>query len=433
MAGEEPAKGVPVVGLPVVGARFTPASVSNCKECVLKATPAARMGCRTIRFAAAFLLVTLACASPLRADSPPSQASSAAALDSSPLPDAAFEEPLSDIRFPTQDLALASAPPPAAYTAANSEHWHKIAVKYDISKIGNRGIGSGLNLYSLDREQQMGKHLADQVDRQTRLVNDPVVVEYVNRVAQNLVRNSDAKVPFTVKVIDNDEINAFALPGGYFYVNTGLILAADNEAQLAGAMAHEIAHVAARHATRAVSRTELANIFTVPLIFAGGPAGFVVRQAAGVGGPLSSMKFSRDAEREADLLGIEYEYAAGYDPSEFVNFFEKIRSLANPKLSFAAKLFMTHPMTDQRIQLAQEEIANLLPPRDQYVVSTSEFVAVKARLYSVLERGVVDASGDGKPVLRNRTNRQQQEDGPAGGGPTLRKHPSSQPSDSGSD
>src|ERR1700693_1609127 len=135
--------------------------------------------------------------------------------------------------------------------------------------------------------------MAQEVERQARIVNDPTISEYVNRIGQNLVRNSDAKVPFTIKVIDSEEINAFALPGGFFFVNTGILLNADNEAEMAGVMAHEIGHVAARHATRQVTRGEIAQIVgsIVPLVAVGGLAGYGIYQVMGVSVPLGFLRF----------------------------------------------------------------------------------------------------------------------------------------------
>ncbi len=275
----------------------------------------------------------------------------------------------------------------------------KIKSKYDVSKIGERGIGGGVNFYSLEKEQALGKQLAQEVERQSKLVDDVVVNEYINRLGQNLVRNSDAKVPFTIKVIEDDNVNAFALPGGYFYVNSGLILAAENEAELAGVMAHEIAHVAARHATRNETKRDIWNLASMPLVFIGGPIGFAVQEAAGLALPLSVLKFSRDAEREADLLGIEYEYASGYDPAEFVQFFEKMTALQKQKPHLIEKAFATHPMNEDRIRRAQDEIQTLLPARDEYVVDTSDFQTVKARLAEIENRG--HSLTIGKPVLRH--------------------------------
>ena len=212
-------------------------------------------------------------------------------------------------------------------------------------------------------------------------------------------------MPFTIKVLDNEEVNAFALPGGFFYVNSGLILAADNEAELAGVMAHEIAHVAARHATKNMTRAQIWNFATVPLIFVGGPVAYAVAEVAGLAVPLGFLKFSRDAEREADLLGLEYDYVSGYDPEAFVEFFEKL-NVEKKKPNLVAKAFATHPMNVERIQAAQEEIRKYLPDRSEYIVDTSEFENIKARL-EMLENGRHLGGGKqdpGKPVLLKRTS-----------------------------
>jgi predicted Zn-dependent protease len=275
--------------------------------------------------------------------------------------------------------------------------------KYDLNRIGSRGIGDGVNFYSIEKERVLGQQLANEVERGSSLVTDPVITEYVNRLGQQIVRNSDSRVPFTIKVLDNEEINAFALPGGYFYVNTGLILAADNEAELAGVMAHEIAHVAARHVTRNVTKAQIWNMASIPLIFLGGPAGYAIRQVAGIAVPMSFLKFSRDAEREADLLGLEYQYKAGYDPGAFVQFFEKLHETEKKKHSAFAKAFSTHPMNSDRIKDAQREINDDLPPRQDYIVTTSEFDEVKARLLALEDNHQIDLGRGMKPVLRKRT------------------------------
>jgi len=294
--------------------------------------------------------------------------------------------------------------------------------KYDVARIGERGVGEGVNFYSLDKERALGKELAAQIETQSRLIGDPVITEYVNRIGQSIVRNSDAKVPFTIKVLDDDEVNAFALPGGYFYVDSGLIMAADNEAELAGVMAHEVAHVAARHATKSATRSQIWNMASIPLIFFGGPAGYALRQVAVLAVPMSFLKFSRDAEREADLLGLEYEYAAGYDPQSFVQFFEKLGARQKEKQNMLAKAFATHPMNDDRIKRAQKEIGILLPGREQYVVNTSEFDEVKIRLARA--SGASRSWDGGGPVLKRRgpvgNNKQ-------GDGPVLRRPSGSSP------
>lgn len=272
--------------------------------------------------------------------------------------------------------------------------------KKDPEEIGNRDVGKGVNFYSLEKEIGLGKQLAQEVERQAKIIDDPVIAEYVNRVGQNLVRNSDAKVPFTIKVIDSEEVNAFALPGGFFFVNSGLILKADTESELAGVMAHEIAHVAARHGTRQATRGTIANIASIPLIFMGGWTGYAIRQGAGLAIPMGFLTFSRGFEREADFLGLQYMYKAGYDPTSFVDFFEKIESLEKKKPGTMSKVFSTHPMTDDRIKASQKEIQEVLKSKPEYVVNTSEFNDVKNRLAMLHNRRKVDTKDESRPRLR---------------------------------
>jgi predicted Zn-dependent protease len=285
--------------------------------------------------------------------------------------------------------------------------------KTDVDAVGNRNVGCGRgvgNWYSIEKQVAMGRGYAQQVESQIKLVNDPVVTEYVNRIGQNLVRNSDAQVPFTIKVIDSDVVNAMALPGGFFYVNSGLILAADEEAEMAGVMAHEIAHVAACHLAREQTRGTLMQLATIPLIFIGGGIGYGAYEAAGPAAMLGFLKFSRGFEAEADYLGVEYMYRAGYDPSAFVSFFEKIQAMEKKKPGTLAKTFDTHPQTPDRIEKTQEEIAKILPAKQQYIVTTSEFDDVKARLASIENRHkVVDKKDENKPSLR-RTSTSNGED-----------------------
>jgi predicted Zn-dependent protease len=275
--------------------------------------------------------------------------------------------------------------------------------KKDVDAIGNRKVGGrGMgDWYSLETEIRVGKQYAQQVEASAKMVQDPVVNEYVNRIGQNLVRNSDAKVPFTIKVIDSDEVNAFALPGGFFYVNSGLILAADEEAELAGVMAHEIAHVCARHAMRQQTRANWAQIGTIPLIFMGGGIGYAVYEAAGFGVPLTFMKFQRNFEAEADYLGLQYMYKTGYDPQAFISFFEKIQAKEKKKPGTLAKAFASHPQTPDRIEESQKEIATILPARGQYLVTTSEYDDVKSRLATIENKHkVLDEKDSSRPTLR---------------------------------
>jgi predicted Zn-dependent protease len=288
----------------------------------------------------------------------------------------------------------------------------KAGSEKDVNSIGNRGVGKGMNLYSLEREIALGKQAAMEVEKSSKLITDPVVTEYVNRIGQNLVRNSDAKVPFTIKVIDSDQINAFALPGGFFYVNSGLVLRADEEAELAGVMGHEIAHVAARHGTRNATKGEIAQFATIPLILLGpgGWAGYGLYEGLNIAIPLGFLKFSRDNEREADFLGLQYMYKAGYDPNAFVSFFEKIEAEERRHPGSIPKVFSTHPPTPDRVQRAQQEIATILPARDEYIVTTSEFDLVKSRLRRIENKNKLEnKKSPDKPTLRTRTETQQQD------------------------
>jgi predicted Zn-dependent protease len=272
--------------------------------------------------------------------------------------------------------------------------------------IGKRNINSHqINFYSLNKEVAMGRQLAADVDRQGKFVDDPVVSEYVNRVGQNLALHSDAKIPFTIKVLDSDDVNAFALPGGFLYVNKGAILAADSEAELAGVMAHEIAHVAARHGVEQASKATLANYAMIPLIFMTGGLGYIAYQAAQIGVPLTFLKFSRNVETEADKLGAQYLWAAGYDPNNFLSFFEKLEKKEKHKPGTLSKLFGTHPPTPDRIVKVHDLLARF-PDRDEYTVSTSEFNRVKSRLLAISNSKTLDAggrdTGPKRPTLKRR-------------------------------
>lgn len=281
----------------------------------------------------------------------------------------------------------------------------KAGSEEDVNAIGTRNIGGrGMgNWYSTDWEIRVGKQYSMEIEKSAHLVTDPVIVEYVNRVGQNLVKNSDAKVPFTIKVIDSDEINAMALPGGFFYVNSGLITACDEEAELAGVMAHEISHVIAHHAARQQTKGNYASIASIPLIILaqGSYAAYGAYEASQLAIPLTFLKFSRDSEAEADYLGIQYMYKAGYDPQSFVTLFEKLDSLEKHKPGALAKAFSDHPQTPDRIANSEDEIATILPPRPDYVVTTSEFDDVKARLARLENKRKINDKKDGsKPTLR---------------------------------
>jgi predicted Zn-dependent protease len=343
----------------------------------------------------------------------------------------------SDPQDQTQPAADASAIPTAptgdASTPASTLDAPKATHdkgKNDIDNIGDRKVGgTGKSLgdwYSIDTDIKMGKGYAMMIESSARMIQDPVIVEYVNRIGQNLVRNSDAKVPFTIKVVDSDDINAFALPGGFFYVNTGLILAADDEAELAGVMAHEIAHVAARHATREMTRANYANMASIPLIFVGS---WGVYEAASIAMnlalPLTFMKFSRGFEGEADYLGVQYMYKTGYDPQAYVSFFEKVKAQEKKKPGTLAKAFSSHPPTPDRILKTQEEIRQILPARPEYIVNTSEFNEVKARVAALENRKKgIDQKDNTKPSLRRTQTADSDKGKPGNDGddrPTLQR------------
>jgi predicted Zn-dependent protease len=282
----------------------------------------------------------------------------------------------------------------------------KAGSEADVNAIGNRSVGHGLNFYSLEHEIALGKQLSAEVERQAKFINDPVVTEYVNRVGQNLVRNSDAQVPFTIKVIDSDVVNAFALPGGFFYVNSGLILHADEESELAGVMAHEIAHVCARHGTKQATKGEITQLAMIPaMIFIPYTwAGYAIYQGMQFAIPMAFLQFTRTDEREADYLGLQYMYKAGYDPNAFVSFFEKVAADEKKQPGTVPKIFSTHPPTPDRIEASQKEIATILPQREEYIVTTSEFDTVKHRLQLIEANVKVNDKNPNKPTLRKKTS-----------------------------
>ena len=352
-----------------------------------------------------------------------------------PAPD--DKKPKSPDKQPAPGTTPVGGDTPAPTTAVNPEKVvepgsQKINVKPggidDVSSVGNRDIGGrGMgNWYSTDTEIKMGKGYSMEIEKSTKFITDPQVVEYVNRVGQNIVKNSDCKVPFTIKVIDSDEINAMALPGGFFYVNSGLILNADEEAELAGVMAHETAHVCAHHAVREQTRMNYAQVGMIPLIFIGGWTGYGIYEAASLGVPITFLHFSREFEAQADYLGVQYMYRAGYDPQAFISFFEKVQALEKRKPGLVAKTFSDHPQTPDRILHSQEEIARILPARDEYTVTTSEFEDIKARLARIEnKRRLVDSKDSKKPSLRRAST--------GTGDPTSPSSQTGQPADNSDD
>jgi len=292
----------------------------------------------------------------------------------------------------------------------------------DVENIGNRNVSGhvwGLfpNFVSLEKEIAIGAQVAAQFEQTARMVEDPVISEYVDRVGQNIVKHSDAKVPFHIKVVDTDEVNAFAFPGGYFYVNKGLILASENEAELAGVMSHEISHVAARHATERLTKAQILQFAAIPALFVGGYwTQVAIQNAMGLGINLELLGITRDSEREADQLGIQYLWNTGYDPNAFVTFFEKLQEQEKSKPGRLAGFFRTHPYTVDRISFAMDE-QRYLPEKDNYIVNSSDFDRVKSRLLAIdnaqKAEGAIAAADPKKPTLKRRTNTDGKSDDPA--------------------
>jgi predicted Zn-dependent protease len=338
-------------------------------------------------------------------------------------------------------LMLALAVTVLSYTAlagsspSDKKPRHLVVKKYndgsirDLGAIGNRNVGchTGFgNWYNLESQIRMGKEFSEELEKTWNLISDPTVTEYVNTLGQNLVRNSDAHVPFIIKVVDSDDVNAIALPGGFFYVNAGLILLADNEAELAGVLAHEIAHVAACHVARENTRKQLMNLAAIPLVFVGGGIGYAVRDIVAMAVPISLLKFSRSFETEADFLGLEYVYKAGYDPHAFITFFERVQAMEKNKPGTLGKAFDTHPQTGGRLVKSQREIQTLFPSEEQYRLDTSEFQHVKSRLLDLQKRHNIKEDFGRPKLRRNITTTGDEPDNSDGERPTLKRRDGTQ-------
>ncbi|MGB7926148.1 MAG: M48 family metallopeptidase [Pyrinomonadaceae bacterium] len=350
---------------------------------------------RSLRVATALLLVTSLWASAVSAMPAPPQ------------------QPQQDQKTTAKQQDSKNQKTPAATTTATPQRSGKpLSTSENPDMIGKRKINSGIIAGmsgGTEKEVNIGRQVAAQVDKEAKFIEDPVITEYVNRVGQNIVLHSDAKVPFTIKVIDSDEVNAFALPGGFFYVNKGLILAADNEAELAGVMAHEIAHVAARHAMENQTKANLIQYGLIAgSIFLGGWPAAILQNTAGLGLMLTFMKFSRSAEEEADKLGVQYLYASGYDPNSMATMFEKLEAQNKKKPGFISKAFASHPQPPDR-RAAALALAARFPEHEEYIISTSEFQRVKNRLLR-LSNARATTAGDisdtngapGRPTLKRR-------------------------------
>ena len=286
----------------------------------------------------------------------------------------------------------------------------------DVEKIGNRRITGGRvygifpNMITLEKEIELGRQVASEFEQTAFLLEDRVVNEYIDRLTQNIVRHSDAKIPFHVKVVDTDEVNAFAFPGGFFYVNKGLILEAENESELVGVIAHEISHIIARHATVRMSKGQYLQIAAIPaMVFGGYWAQMALQNGLGLAINLELLGVTRESEREADQLGVQYAWNAGYDPNGFVTFFEKLKAQEKDNHSRLAGWFRTHPSTEDRIVASMDE-QRYLPEKDSYIINTSEFDRMKARLQAIDDAQKAEEERD-PDEIRRPTLRRRVEDG----------------------
>src|SRR6267143_7094514 len=311
-----------------------------------------------------------------------------------------------------KDTSKDKSSQPAPQTSSNKT----LSTGEDPTMIGKRNINKGIwsggiiGAKGTESEVRLGRQLAAEVDKEAKFIDDPIITEYVNRVGQNIVLHSDAKIPFTIKVIDSDEVNAFALPGGFFYVNKGLLLVADNEAEVAGVMAHEIAHVCARHAVENQTKASLLEYLAMGTsIFLGGIPGMIYQNTAGLGLLGIFMKFSRSAEEEADRLGVQYMWAAGYDPTAMATMFEKLEAKNKKKPGVIARAFASHPAPPER-RASALALAARFPEHEEYVISTSEFQRVKAKLLRLSNARAssigalpgADEGAPGRPTLKRR-------------------------------
>jgi len=304
-------------------------------------------------------------------------------------------------RYATLAIFLFALPLIAADATPAKNQDKKSDKKKDPTKIGDRNVaGRFNNFYSIDKEIALGKQLSIEVHKQAHVVDDPIVAEYINRLGQTLARNSDVAFPVSFTLIEAEDINAFTLPGGFVFLNTGMFRLSDNEAELASVLAHELGHAAARHATRQATTSDLIAASTIPLAIFGGWMGLLVRPAASIVEPMALFHFSREFETEADMLGVQYLWKSGYDPDASVDMFERVESTERTHPGSVSKLFRTHPLTADRIEKTQNNINQLLPSRKEYVLNTSEYEEVRARLGEILQDHKTDLKEQNHPTLR---------------------------------
>lgn len=248
-----------------------------------------------------------------------------------------------------------------------------------------RTVKPGFNMFSLEQDIQLGRESAAQVEREMQIVNDPKLTALIDRIgkrlmAANAADQRNAQFPFSFKVVNDPSINAFALPGGPMFIQTGLIAASDNEGQVAGVMGHEMAHVILRHGTNQASKANLLQMGAAlggGMLNRGGILGTLTQMGIGLGANSVLMKFSRNAETEADLLGARLLHAAGYNPVELARFFEKLEAESG-KGNNITQFFASHPNPGNRVKTIQDDM--MFYPRANYMAATPtpEFLAAKA-------------------------------------------------------
>jgi hypothetical protein len=257
----------------------------------------------------------------------------------------------------------------------------------NVNEVGFRGLERDQQ-DDIKRGQDAVRDLQQQGAMPPELAN-PAIQQYVSTIAKRLAQNSDLLVPLKVTVLDSKEVNAFALPGGFLFVQRGLLEAVDDEAELAGVLSHEMSHVAARHGHKLMKKATVSSIFyqsaqLAAIILTGGTAGIGTYYALqygfyglGFAINLNLLGVSREYEAEADQLGIQYAWKTGYDPSGFIRFFDKLASKEGNVIG--ASWFRTHPLFYDRMVKAKREIM-FLPKREQMIIQTTEFEEMKTLL-----------------------------------------------------
>ncbi len=252
-----------------------------------------------------------------------------------------------------------------------------------LTSCATTGINKGqFNIISISQEIKLGKQASKEVEKEMKVVNIPMVRDYINYLGNRLASHSDLKIAYHFGVIEDEEINAFSLPGGYVYVFTGLIDATENESELAGVIGHEIGHIASRHATELLSMQKGINIFASILFnVLGVRITGTQAQLANITATLGVLHYNRSQEKEADDLGLKYMMKAGYNPYSMITFFYKLKKIHKEKPNILTKILSTHPVTDERIERIKREIENMHINEEDFITNTPQFIRIKSLLF----------------------------------------------------